>query len=309
MPSGVKPPAADAGASTKVTILSTESIATPSQRQTGSGESCTACGAPLAADQRYCLQCGERRMPVSGFLQAGPPMGASAAPSAQPVPPVPPAAAGPAQRGEWWQRNNTLSVIAGVGVLLLAMGVGILIGRSSSSPRAARPEVVTIGSLPTSGVAGGGTAAEATFKSDWPAGKSAYTVQLQTLPEAGTTVSQVEQAKSSAGAKGATAVGALKSEEFASLTAGSYIVYSGQYKKQAEAHKALAALKKEFPSAKVIHVANGSGSSSGGKAAAKGSGSDLNHPAPASVLEGVSKARGKSYEEKSKNLPNVVETG
>jgi len=27
------------------------------------------------------------------------------------------------------------------------------------------------------------------------------------------------------------------------------------------------------------------------------------------VLEGESKARGKSYEEKSKNLPDVIETG
>jgi SPOR domain len=222
------------------------------------------------------------------------------------VPPSPPSLAGPSARG----RNNTLSVIAGVGVLLLAMGVGILIGRSSSSPRAARPEVVTIGSVPTTGVAGG--AGEATFTGDWPVGKSAYTVQLQTLPETGTTVSQVEQAKSSASAKGATAVGALKSEEFTSLTAGSYIVYSGQYEKQAEAQKALGALKKKFPGAKVIHVTNGSGSSgsgAGGKSGAKGSGSDLNHPAPASVLQGVSKAKGKSYEEKSKNLPNVVETG
>jgi hypothetical protein len=36
-------------------------------------------------------------------------------------------------------------------------------------------------------------------------------------------------------------------------------------------------------------------------------GSSEAHPAPPSVLEGLSKSKGKSYEEKSKNLPDVVE--
>jgi hypothetical protein len=249
-------------------------------------------------------------MPVSGFLQSGmPPAAAAQVPlSASPVAPV---RAGSSDRGEWWQRNNTLTVIAGVGVLLLAMGVGVLIGRASSSAPAPRPAVVTIGSLPSGGTGAGG-GSEATFTGDWPSGKSGYAVQLQSLPESGTTVSQVEAAKSSATAKGATSVGALKSEEFSSLAAGSYIVYSGEFKQRAEAQKALARLKRKFPGAKVIHVSNGSGAGSGpggGKAAANGSGADINHPAPPSVLEGVSKAKGKSYEEKSKNLPNVVETG
>jgi hypothetical protein len=38
-------------------------------------------------------------------------------------------------------------------------------------------------------------------------------------------------------------------------------------------------------------------------------GSSVKHPAPASVLEGLKGAKGKSYEEKSKNLPDVVSTG
>ena len=40
-----------------------------------------------------------------------------------------------------------------------------------------------------------------------------------------------------------------------------------------------------------------------------GAGSSPTKPAPATVLQGLSKAKGKSYEEQSKNLPNVVETG
>jgi hypothetical protein len=47
----------------------------------------------------------------------------------------------------------------------------------------------------------------------------------------------------------------------------------------------------------------------GGARGTSGAGSSLNHPAPSSVLESLSTSKGKSYEEKSKNLPNVVSTG
>ncbi len=232
------------------------------------------------------------------------------APAAAPAPPpafppgVPPATGGGAQR------NNTLTVIAGVGVLLLAMGVGVLIGRSGSSKQGAVPaQVISVASPTSTGTAT--SPPEASFTGDWPSGTSGYTVQLQMLPQSGTAVSAVEAAKSSASAKGAKAVGALKSEEFSSLTAGSYVIYSGDFHKQAEAQKALAGLKKSFPSAKVVKVSNGgSGSSSEGSgSSSSGTGGSGSHPAPPSVLNNLKGAKGKSYEEKSKNLPNVVETG
>ncbi len=50
---------------------SIESIASQPSAVTGVA-ACTACGAPLAEDQRYCLQCGERATPISSVL-AGPP--------------------------------------------------------------------------------------------------------------------------------------------------------------------------------------------------------------------------------------------
>ena len=136
-------------------------------------------------------------------------------------------------------------------------------------------------------------------------------MQLQTLPQSGTTVSAVESAKSSASAKGAKAVGALKSEEFSSLTAGSYVIYSGVYHKRSEAEKALAGLRKSFPGAKVVRVSNGRSSSSaeGSGSSSGGAGSSESHPAPPSVLNSLKGAKGKSYEERSKNLPDVVETG
>ena len=209
------------------------------------------------------------------------------------------------------QRNNSLIVMAGVGVLLLAMGVGVLIGRSGASKASPlAPQVITVGSsAPTSATT---PAAESSFTSDWPAGKSGYTVELQTLPASATTASAVVSAESAASAKGAKLVGALKSEEFTSLSAGSDVIYSGVYTKKPEAEKALVGLRKNFTGAKVIKVSNGeSGPTNEGNAGtgSKGTGSSESHPAPSTVLKSLKGAKGKSYEEKSKALPDVVETG
>jgi hypothetical protein len=296
--------------------VSTESIAS-TPPHTAAHETCRRCGAPLAEDQRYCLQCGERRTPISSVLLGGPPT--AAAPDPAGPPDVPPSLA--VSRGRDRDRGSAVTVIAGVGVLLLAMGVGVLIGRSSSSgsSRAPAPQVITVAGAPATGAIGGGassTSEASTFSDDWPAGKTGYTVQLQTLAQSSTTTAEVQSAKSAASAKGAKGVGALKSEDFSSLTAGNYVVYSGIYGKQAEARKALPALKKSFPGASVVKVANGgassspSGSSSSGAAghSSAGAGSSESHPAPPKVLEEEHKSKGKSYEEKSKNLPDVVGT-
>ncbi len=291
--------------------MSTESIASPTQANTGATAQCADCGAPLASDQRYCLECGARRTPMSSVLVSDPPLRHEAPPAvpAGPAPAQPPSSAPPTTGAA--QGNNTLTVIAGVGVLLLAMGVGVLIGRAGATkPSTAPPQVITVASPGSSGAGAG--ASEASFTGDWPSGTSGYTVQLQTLPQSGTTVSAVESAKSAASAKGAKAVGALKSEEFSSLSAGSYVIYSGVYHAKVEAEKALSGLRKSFPGAKVIKVSNGGSgaSSAGGSGSTSGGvGSSESHPAPPSVLNSLKGAKGKSYEEKSKNLPNVVETG
>jgi hypothetical protein len=197
-----------------------------------------------------------------------------------------------------------------VGVLLLAMGVGVLIGRSAGSKQLTAPaQVISVGSAQAGGASS--AAGESSFTGDWPAGSTGYTVQLQTLPAPGTSLSAVEAAKTAASAKGAKAVGALKSEEFSSLTAGSYVIYSGVYHKRPEAEKALSGLKKSFPGAKVIKVSNGGSSSSTEPPTTSpgGVGESESKPAPPSVLNKLKGSKGKSYEEKSKNLPNVVETG
>jgi hypothetical protein len=254
----------------------------------------------LARDQRYCLECGERLVPMSSVLSGDPPPGHQAPPAAAPYPPgaVPPASGAP-------ERNTTLTVIAGIGVLLLALGVGVLIGRSGSPKQSAAPAQVISVSPPTSS-AGGTSGGETAFTGDWPSGTNGYTVQLQTLPQSGTPATAVEAAKSAASAKGAKLVGALKSEAFASLSAGSYVIYSGVYHKKAEADQALSALKKSFPAAKVIAVSNG-GSSATSSSSPQGSGSSSSPGKPAKVAPGLKGVKGKTYEEKSKNVPNEVE--
>jgi hypothetical protein len=252
---------------------------------------------------------------MSSVLLGGLPGSGASEPASSPPASSPPASvaqggepAGSPERGQW------LTVIAGVGVLLLAMGVGVLIGRSGSSRSSAAPAQVISVASPSAGT-GAAVPAEASFKSDWPSGTTGFTVQLQTLPQSGTSVSAVEAAKAAASAKGAKAVGALKSEDFSSLSAGNDVIYAGVYHKRSEAEKALPGLRKSFPGASVIEVSNhgsastSEGSSSSNSSGGSGVGSSPSKPAPPSVLKSLSNAKGKSYEEKSKNLPNVVSTG
>jgi hypothetical protein len=95
--------------------------ATPSLSGPGGHESSAECGAPMATDQLYCVGCGERRAP---FVAAS---AAPASPGAtgRPTPPPPPSRTGGPLT---WNANGILT--AAVAVLILAMGVGYLIGRS-----------------------------------------------------------------------------------------------------------------------------------------------------------------------------------
>ena len=104
----------------------------------GTTEPCPHCGAALAQDQRYCLECGAPRTYLSGML-----LDRLRAPAVQLAQPLP----------ETWQRGNVLTLIAGLGVLLLAMGVGVLIGRSGSSGSAgavAPAQVISVAAPPGS---------------------------------------------------------------------------------------------------------------------------------------------------------------
>ena len=85
-------------------------------------EHCASCGAAVLSDQRYCLSCGQRRGdPRLPFMDAVVFMEAMKQPA-------PTEAAQPSKRSRRISPNAAL--IAGVGTLLLALGIGVLIGRT-----------------------------------------------------------------------------------------------------------------------------------------------------------------------------------
>jgi len=118
---------------------------------TATGEQCPSCAAAVAPDQRYCLHCGQRcgepRLP---FMNATTFMDTIKRPPAK--------AAAPAKAKRRRVSPNA-ALIAGVGTLLLAMGVGVLIGRSGDNhTTASTPVAPQIIKVPAGGEAEAATA-------------------------------------------------------------------------------------------------------------------------------------------------------
>jgi hypothetical protein len=85
----------------------------------------------LATDQRYCLECGERRGKARFSFEALN---------------RPPAPAPPPERRRL-HISSSVSLILGVATLLLAMGVGVLIGHDTNTksvPAASGPQTIKI---------------------------------------------------------------------------------------------------------------------------------------------------------------------
>lgn len=109
------------------------------------GDRCANCAQPLAPDQTYCLNCGERRGPPR-FTAA--PANNTTTGAARPDSPP---------RGNRFSAGTTL--IAGVATLLLALGIGVLIGNKSASsptPTNSKAQVVYL-----NGAGGAGAASTA----------------------------------------------------------------------------------------------------------------------------------------------------
>lgn len=138
---------------------------------TQGGDRCASCEAPLAADQRYCLDCGLRRGdPRLPFMDAVVLMDAVKRPQQ--------AASPPAKRKHRGISPNA-ALIAGVGTLLLALGIGVLIGRSGNhevAQTAAAPQVIKVG--------GGGEGASAASRGKTTTGGSASKLKTKAQKEA-----------------------------------------------------------------------------------------------------------------------------
>jgi hypothetical protein len=110
------------------------------------GEPCPACGAPLAADQRYCLECGQRRgearVDYRQHLVGAPSAGAS-----PPSPEPQTAAAAPpdSEPGKPERDYAPLAAVGGIAVLGLMLLVGVLIGKGNSPTTTAPAPIVRVG--------------------------------------------------------------------------------------------------------------------------------------------------------------------
>lgn len=115
---------------------------------TAVGDRCVNCGAPLASDQRYCVNCGERR---------GKPRFTLAAPE--------PATQTTTTRGPLSPRrlrtSAGMNLIAGVATLLIAMGVGVLIGHNNSPAQGSAKTQTSVINLGGTGASSGGSAGTA----------------------------------------------------------------------------------------------------------------------------------------------------
>jgi len=258
--------------------------------QDAAGEPCAQCGAPLADDQRWCLNCGRRRTGVTypGAARKPPPERAAAHKSRAPI-----VIGG--------HEISPLALGSGLALFAVALLLGILIGNGGDGGGkqvAAAPQVIRVSAPPAAAAA-----QPASFTSDWPDGQNGYTVQLQALPKSGTQPAQVDQAKSAAQSKGAAQVGALDSDQFSSLGPGNYVVYAGVFDTRKQATKALGRLKSKFPGAKVVKVSAGGGLASQGDPGAL-SGKKKSATVGKKQLEQLKKLSPDQYQKKSRKLPD-----
>jgi len=266
------------------------------------GETCRSCGAELAPDQRYCVNCGARRTdPRVDYqnLLAGTngadlegAAGAAAAPVAG-------SAAGAAATGVPAETRaiSPLGAAVAVGLLLIAVLLGAVIGKGNGAGDQAP---VLVGSAQQAG----GANVSAQLTDEW-GGEDGWTIQISATPKEGADSAQLTQVKTDAQAKGASETGIIDSDAYASLEPGQWVVFAGRYTSKAEATKALAPLKGDFPDAKVIEVSadSGAGADAGGDSGS--SDSKATNPA----LGGLENTSPEDYSKKSKKLPDTVGTG
>jgi hypothetical protein len=130
------------------------------------GDRCTNCQQSLASDQRYCVNCGQRRGKPRFTMES---LAAQAAPAKSPEP-----------KHHRTRISSATTLVAGIATLLLAMGVGVLIGHSSNSTptRASAPAIVTVGNGGTTAAGVGATGRGATAVTSKHHAKVAKTKQV-----------------------------------------------------------------------------------------------------------------------------------
>ncbi|HZO97367.1 MAG TPA: hypothetical protein VFB42_08350 [Gaiellaceae bacterium] len=177
---------------------------------------CPRCAAPRERLQEYCVECGLRLPSLRGAV--------------------------PALRRRWlrrlgwypgdwvWGAIPALAVAAGGAAAAIALGGGET--PAAGTTLAARAPAVRAGAAP-----GPPTTRRQTLAT-WPAGRTGWTIALESYPVADGTAAPSATAARAARA-GLPEVGVLDSSEFSSLHPGYYIVFSGVYSTAGEARAAL----------------------------------------------------------------------
>jgi hypothetical protein len=130
------------------------------------GEPCQGCGSPLAADQRYCLNCGRRR--GGPRVDYGKVMRDANGDSGGTGRQEPEPTSAPTDAGERPERDYApLAAVGGIAVLGLMLLVGVLIGKGTTSTSSAPAPIVKVGA--TEG--GAGAESTAADKSETTAAK------------------------------------------------------------------------------------------------------------------------------------------
>jgi hypothetical protein len=280
----------------------------------------------MVGDQKYCLECGKRkgdpRVQYGDYMTDGVPGVENGSP---PMPPAGRPAAPPYPDDPRPVREITPLMAAGglmafAVILLLGVLVGRLGGTESQAP------VVAATGLPTTAAAvpgaGGATSTDVnvTFTADWPSGKEGFTIELATVAKDSTDAAGVAATKADLAAKGAAEVGALDSDEFASLPGGNYVFYNGVYETKPEAAEALKALASSFPDAQVIEVSIDAPVADEGGGGGGGGGGSLITDSPETAdpdkavqaskdeLESINEADAADYQELQQKLPPTIQT-
>ncbi len=166
---------------------------------------CPRCGAQVAVDQEYCLECGAR-LPGPGAVDAS------------------------RGRRSGWLVRATLALVVAIAGASLAVA-----STNGGSDRAALVTATGgFATLPASTTLPAPAEGAAAGAADWPAGEDGWTIALATLPQTGGRRVAVARAQK-AGARGLSQVGILDSSQYASLHPGYWVVFSGVYGSEAEA--------------------------------------------------------------------------
>lgn len=209
---------------------------------------CPRCGAPHEPGQEYCLECGYRLRPAAGVLGR---------------------LSGAWQErfgwypGDWFWRVllGLVIAIAGATAAIVLADAGAqnstIVATAGGAPHAptTAPETATV-TLPSVSTAPGPPSTPSTpppptttapalgSLTSWPAGRSGFTVVLESIPTSAGQPLALARARAASRA-GLAQVGVLDSGRYSSLHPGYYVVFSGIYtsRGQAEAARAAAAEK------------------------------------------------------------------